>query len=714
MKTNTRSLTLRSNASYLIPALVLAVLYGLATLLFPIGSSAQTPTSESIREDIQAYTCALFPSRCAPEEGDGGSGDGDGEGEENGGGDTGGTDPGDTPSNGGGGTLQKSVSITLRDEQGIAVQGTQKFPATLGSSVRVTSTDGAHTIAIPTTSALATLVAFDEVSESFAITDLVYYPSFQAFFLNCITIAGEGELCGNWQYAVNTTYPGVGLDAYTLKSGDTLYLFFGTTKKVSAPTTVTVGESFTATVSVFDPATGTYVGKGGYTLGITENDPENPFTPKEIVVKETTVDGSATFTLTTMGTYGIGIKEDYYFPMQTLQVVSKSGSGGGSLISDTAKQAPTFEVPLALSFMKGLETNVGTFGAPLYTDWATLALVAGKGDTSKLRAYLLSDTPVLTTATDVERRAMALMALGINPYTGTKINYIQKLLTFYGGVQIGDPALVNDDIFGLIVLNNAGYGENDEIIQNTIAFLAKEQKSNGSWENSIDLTSAGIQALTLYPSLPQVSTMLAKAKIYLKTAQATDGGFGNSFATAWAVQAIHALGDRPEDWSKGNASPLTYLASLQASDGGVDSLTTASTTRLWATSYVVPAVLGMTWNAIMDEFEKPAVALVGQGAGTATPGTSTGTPMQLLTLQTEDAPQDNSTMGASTQREGLETADGADTETLNDESAQDDTQLASAVDASQNTTSTVLRVLTVVFALLLIGYGVFHWRRKDA
>ena len=67
----------------------------------------------------------------------------------------------------------------------------------------------------------------------------------------------------------------------------------------------------------------------------------------------------------------------------------------------------------------------------------------------------MSDSSV--SVTDYERHAMALMTLGINPYNGTSVNYIQKIVDSFDGNQIGDPSLINDDVFAIFPLVKSGY-----------------------------------------------------------------------------------------------------------------------------------------------------------------------------------------------------------------------------------------------------------------
>ncbi len=105
---------------------------------------------------------------------------------------------------------------------------------------------------------------------------------------------------------------------------------------------------------------------------------------------------------------------------------------------------------------------------------------------------------------------------------------------------------------------------------------------------------------------------LAKAKQYLKTQQQSSGGWGNSFSTSWALQAIAAFGESGDAWAPSGLNPRDYLSSLQQSDGGLE-LTSASTqNRVWATEYAIPASLGKHWLSLLQSFSKPA----GSGSGT--------------------------------------------------------------------------------------------------
>ena len=90
------------------------------------------------------------------------------------------------------------------------------------------------------------------------------------------------------------------------------------------------------------------------------------------------------------------------------------------------------------------------------------------------------------------------------------------------------------------------------------------QRPDGSWEGSIDLTAAAIQALSLFKRAEATQRALSRADGYLSSQQADNGGFGNSFSTAWAMQAVSAIGDSHTVWTRQiYHTPRYYFSALQ-------------------------------------------------------------------------------------------------------------------------------------------------------
>ena len=309
-------------------------------------------------------------------------------------------------------------------------------------------------------------------------------------------------------------------------------------------------------------------------------------------------------------------------PSSAIQIFS----GGTTSPVKENKIKPVFDIKKALDFLSSKQKNNGPFGdlpaslrealpaGDLYTDWATLAF-AGNDDyqieKSKLENYYFTEKIYDGSLTDYERHSMALMALGLDPYNTNGENYIEKITTSFDGKQFGDPFEDNDDIFALIVLQNAGFTKDENIIDNTINFILSKQKKDGSWDENVDMTGAAIESLSNYKDSSSVQIALEKGEAYLKKELRDNGSFNeNVSSTTWALEGILSLGEKPEDWQKNNNSPLDYLALNQDLDGGIREADINS--KIWETAYATSAIEGKTWNQIMQKFDpirnRPSVA----------------------------------------------------------------------------------------------------------
>ena len=527
-------------------------------------------------------------------------------------------------------TPVRAVSVKVRSGAAVIWSGSVSVPDSDTATTTLSASDGARSD-IPASSALGALAAADAIAPEFSISNLQYFSSFGSFYVKCVTYTIEQ--CDNWQYAVGAAYPSLGMDKFLMRAGDTLFVYFGSPRRTTlATSTVFVGESFTATAENYVPSSDSYAPAVGVTISVTQANPDDPYTPLVIATSTADAAGSATFTLSKAGAYAVGIAEDYYYPSISLVIeeapagatttttVPTAGQGGpsrGGHRSEGERGDGSLNIPAALSFLTINQNADGSFGAPLLSDWAALAFAATPeeeyGETM-LQRYLMSAPFLPGSATDYERRAMALMALKTNPYSGTKTDYINKLLSHFDGSQFGDAALVNDDIFALITLLRVGFGAGDEPVKSAAAFILGRQRDDGSWEGNVDLTAAAIQALMPLASESTVSAALSRAREYLRKMQEDDGGFGNSFSTSWALQAITINGDDPSSWqsAQGN-SPREYLASLQFPDGGWEAPSSDMHTRVWATTYAIPAALGKSWPSLLASFEKPAGTSVVSG-----------------------------------------------------------------------------------------------------
>lgn len=277
---------------------------------------------------------------------------------------------------------------------------------------------------------------------------------------------------------------------------------------------------------------------------------------------------------------------------------SNGGGGGGNIIN------PSFSLSKIFSFLDSNQTSNGFFINDMYSDWLAIALAKTTGETDDLKEKVYQnlldrdfDSIILT---DILRHSMALLAFNINPYNDKEINYIEKIISSFDGLQLGDGDLYNDDIFALIVLYHAGYTKNDEIIKKVSSFIISKQSNNGSW-GSIDMTAVAIGALRNFGNLNGSLEAISKAESYLISKQESNGSFDNNiFSTSWAIQALF----ENDSFVNEVDQAISYLEKQQEQDGGFMSENSSLENRLWATSYALPAILRLSWSDILFSFDK--------------------------------------------------------------------------------------------------------------
>lgn len=436
-----------------------------------------------------------------------------------------------------------------------------------------------------------------------------------------------------WGYFINLEYGSIALNSYTLNEGDEILLQYNTIplKLELSTTTLVVGDSVTISISEFgldefwNPV---WIPSTSSTITINE---EATFTPSS----------TASLLITTTSPYTIRVEKNGYITQEITLTVGatptqvtppSSGSSGGSGGSSSGSTNPAQNM---ISFLDAKQNTNGSFGTTAFlSDWAAIAYGAWTGNSlgeSKLTSHLLTNPSPLdgpNQTTNYARRAMALMALSINPYTGTQTNYISEILKGFDGTQFGEVGLINDDIFVLTPLLHSGYSINDALIVSTTKYIIANQDTHGSF-GSIDLTGAAVQTLTELSSIEGVSEALTKAKNYLKEAQQPDGGFGNVYATGWVMQGITALGENTANWSNNGNTSVAYIQSNQSSDGGMLAGDTDAN-RIWATSYAIPGILNKPWHTILSSFNKPDNGNSSTG-GTNTSESTTSTPTTTTT-----------------------------------------------------------------------------------
>ncbi len=629
----------------------------------------------------------------------------------------------------------QGVRVIVRHGENIVFDDVVDLPET--PNIDVTDNTGTAR-SIPSSSVLSLVSIADALSEELNISDLAYYSSFDSFIINCINIASLGSNeCYNWQYVVNDTYPYVGVDDVSVSNGDTIYLYFGYSKRIVVPdVATTTNTTFKIEAQRYSYSDNTWIPIDGSVVGATLPDPSNPWSPIEVATSTTDSLGQSSFSLIATSTYYFGFKDDYYYPTWSYDIVdfvatssatstdststttesntNNSGGGGGGI----SHNKPNLET--LLTFLDSKQKTDGSFGADLYTDWASIAYGASTGHDdakNKLREFLKTDSLDGSAVTDYERRVMAMLALGLNPYSDGPIDYISKTVSSFDGNQIGEAGLFNDDVFGILVLRNVGFEADEDIIKKAGEVVL----NNISNINDPDTAGATLQALSLISNsgADSAKANLSQAVI---ASQNNDGSFGNVdpvSSTAWFVLGLYALENNPETILKSGNNSFDYLWSKQQSDGGMKDATETTDNRIWATSYAVPAVSGKTWDTILQNVSKQNTVInntvggeiVGVASSTSATSTiisfaSTTTPeiKNIISNNTEEDEFVGDVLGAEDSKKIEDSLTASTTLPIKN------TELVAGV-SSVALPKELYSKLLIIIGLILAGFGTFRIMR---
>ena len=245
--------------------------------------------------------------------------------------------------------------------------------------------------------------------------------------------------------------------------------------------------------------------------------------------------------------------------------------------------------------------------------WATMALAAlgNTPDTSFLQSATSTD------AVGLEAPMLALTAAHQDPRTYPASDLVQGLNSFYTGGQIGDPATLNDDVFGVLALVSAGVSPQDDVVAGSVAFIKVHQNQDGGWPfmvgdtSDTNTTAAAIMALVAAGSSSS-DTDIVQALAYLHAAQNADGGFpydpksqwgtaSDASSDSWILLALDAAGIDQSSWGAASGTPMSDLLSYQTPSGyfefqhgtGEDQFTPVTT------SYAVLALSGKTLPVVI-------------------------------------------------------------------------------------------------------------------
>jgi prenyltransferase beta subunit len=319
-------------------------------------------------------------------------------------------------------------------------------------------------------------------------------------------------------------------------------------------------------------------------------------------------------------------------------------------------------------YLQEAQQGNGGFGgsgepSQITSAWTALALAAaGINPQDQARpggvdayAYLVSHyrqgveetecAPIACTTT-FERELMVVNASCTNPHDFGGVDLVAQLLDrarpdgSFPHVPGGQPG-VNDTIFAIFALAPIQEPVAQAQVQRAADWIEAARLDNGGWafatgssRDEVDMTGAAVQALV---AAGRGASDAARSGVeYLRDAQSPDGGFpefpgnpeSNVASTAWAVQAIWAVGENPEEWRSGSGGgteePLSYMESLQESDGHIRWKRSQDLNGVWMTAYTTPAFAGQSWPipCAPRAVDTPPAQESGQGGEDAGAGAS--------------------------------------------------------------------------------------------
>lgn len=304
------------------------------------------------------------------------------------------------------------------------------------------------------------------------------------------------------------------------------------------------------------------------------------------------------------------------------------------------------------------------------SDWTAVAVKAAGTDVSDLSKagtsltdFLEADMPPAgAPATAIERKMFAVVAADGDTSNFGGTNYTNLLANQHVSNQVGDPTLLNDDIFGVIAIQASGKTSLKSAAQDGLDYFISHQNADGGFSYTTEScmycgsdsndTAAAIIAmyagdkLGLIMSSPDAK---ANALIYLLSTQQADGGFGydiyspsDGSSTAWSLMALNVIGSPVATQA---AQARDWLLKNQNPDGGFSfGAYGINTSDTFTTAHAITALLGSTWLLSPEPLSVPA-----SEEPNSTPQVTGSTSSQSNTSQTTTASVNTTSSSGSNQ-----------------------------------------------------------------
>jgi len=312
-------------------------------------------------------------------------------------------------------------------------------------------------------------------------------------------------------------------------------------------------------------------------------------------------------------------------------------------VPSPAGAARPLQVTRALDWLHAQQGADGRFQDAAYTPWAVVAIAAAGEDpdgrawspagkspmdflqATDLAAYSAAAGSTSNAPAYYAKMILAYVAAGrrssLSSAGSKRIDLTDKLLSYQRADGRVCPTAasdyigaVNATIWSIIALEAAGTNAGAQA--DALAWLKGQQLPDGGFANmakdgpgtpvsDVDDTAAAVEAL-IGGGMSPGSGVVTEARAYLQAAQRSDGGFSSarsggytySESTAWALQAILALGESPAGsaWSKGGATPQSALRGLQAPTGAMYHRTGVTSTAMLSTTQSLVALAGRSFS----------------------------------------------------------------------------------------------------------------------
>lgn len=294
----------------------------------------------------------------------------------------------------------------------------------------------------------------------------------------------------------------------------------------------------------------------------------------------------------------------------------------------------------ALSFLKKMQNSDGGFtdreGTPSsdrLTHWVVMALSAAGEDVNSSKWTKNGNNPMdfilkNTRFDETTHYARALMALKAAGYRGTinGIDLEKEILSFqkangqFAQYDKGEKDLINAHVWSIFALTAA---ERDIPHKDKAkAWLLAQQNIDGGFgwavggDSDPDSTGVAMTALIILGEAPD-SPAIKRAVKYLKNQQEEHGGFSselekaNTASNAWAIQGLLAVGENPRlgQWNEKGGNPVSYLKSLQNSQGFFEWTKDRQASPTLMTAYAIMALAEKPFPVNIDLQQTPKIVL---------------------------------------------------------------------------------------------------------